>query len=208
MTALFACMPLIQLHSSFWHPLQVIHILHDAVQPMNHQPSVPQANRVFRITDMITDDVAQMCIAQLLFWQMQDPQAPVTIELDSPGGAVTATLAILDTMAFVGFPIHTRCPAYAHGCAALILSRGTKGCRSASADASIGLTPTVGGVSNSTASPEHIARFLVKIRNRIIDEFHTATGRSPEGIAQDQEHEKVFTAAEALQYGLIDRVTD
>src|SRR4030095_14298599 len=174
---------------------------------MIRQVSVPR-HRVFRIMDMITDDVANMCIAQLLFWRMEDPRAPVTIELDSPGGAVTATLAILDTMAFVGFPIHTRCPDYAHGCAALILARGTKGCRSASTDASIGLTPTVGGVSNSTASPEYIARFLVKIRNRIIDEFHTATGRSPEEIAQDQERERVFTATEALQYGLIDRVDD
>jgi ATP-dependent Clp protease protease subunit len=110
--------------------------------------------RLFKITDQITDNVAQKCIAHLLFWRIQDPQAPATIELDSPGGSVTATLAILDTMAFVGYPVHTRCPNYAYGCAALILAKGSKGCRSGNLNASIGLCPTVGGVSNTSASPE------------------------------------------------------
>jgi ATP-dependent Clp protease protease subunit len=155
---------------------------------------------------MITDEMANQCIAMLLYWRMDEPKLPGKIEIDSHGGSVTPTFAILDTMAFVGFPVHTHCPSYAAGCAALILARGAKRFRSAGKDATISLCPIMGGIANSTADPEQVAQFLIKIRNRVLDEFRIATGRTQEEIAEAQEQERVFSAEEALAYRLIDHV--
>src|SRR5258706_10041983 len=110
----------------------------------------PKEVRTFRMEGPITDDSAQQCIAMLLFWRMENPKEPGRIEIDSPGGSVTATLAILDTMAFVGYPVHTHCPEFACASAALILARGTKRFRSADKNATIAQCPITGGAANST----------------------------------------------------------
>ncbi len=154
----------------------------------------------------ITDEMATQWGAMLLYWRMENPKLPGRIEIDSPGGSVTATLAFLDIMASVGFPVHTHCPSYASGCAVLVLARGTKGFRSVGPDVTIGMCPTTGAAANSTANPEQVAHFLVELRNRILDEFCAATNRTREEIAALQEQECVFTAQGALAYGLVDRV--
>lgn len=164
----------------------------------------PPTSRVFRIEGEIDDKMANECIAHLLFWQMADPTASVSLEINSLGGSVTATFAILDTMAFVGYPIHTRCRARAFGCAALILARGTRGCRTAGEMSTIGLTRTI--PRDSTANPQIMLRFVCKLDARIHDELCTATGRAKEEIANDKELERIFSASEALEYGLIDRI--
>ena len=167
----------------------------------------PKDIRTFRLEGPITDETANLCIAMLLFWRMENPKEPGRIEIDSPGGAVTATLAILDTMAFIGYPVHTHCPDYACACAALILARGTKHFRSADRNATIAQCPITGGVANSTADPEKVAEFMIKLRNRVIDEFRTATGQTREEIVDSQEHERAFSADEALARGYIDHIS-
>jgi ATP-dependent Clp protease protease subunit len=164
----------------------------------------PKAVRAFQIEGPITDESAQQCIAMLLYWRSEDPKAPARLVIDSPGGSVTATFAILDTMASVGFPVHTHCRTYAAGCAALILTRGAKGCRSADRESTIELCPTTGAATHSTDDPQHVAKFLMKMRTRVLDEFRVASGRTLEEIEEAQERERVFSAEEALAYGLID----
>ncbi|HSH95605.1 MAG TPA: ATP-dependent Clp protease proteolytic subunit [Roseimicrobium sp.] len=174
---------------------------------MNLFRRTPKDVRTFRLEGPITDETANQCIAMLLFWRMENPREPGRIEIDSPGGSVTATLAILDTMAFVGYPIHTHCPNYAYASAALILARGTKGFRSAGKTATIAQSPVTGGIENSTADPEKVVEFMIKLRNRVIDEFRNATDQTREEITEAQEHERVFSAGEALACGYIDHIT-
>ena len=163
--------------------------------------------RTLRLEDSITDDNAKDCIAKLLFWRMEDSKSPGRIEIESPGGSVTATFAILDTMAFVGFPIHTHCPTFAGGVAALILARGTKGCRSAGKDAQIILCRTQGGAAGPATDPEQVVKFLMKMSQRILTELSLATGRTLEEVAEAQENERYFSEEEACAFGLIDRVS-
>lgn len=174
---------------------------------MNLFRRTPKVVRTFRLEGPITDESAQQCIAMLLFWRMENPKEPGRIEIDSPGGSVTATLAILDTMAFVGYPVHTHCPEFACASAALILARGTKGFRSAGKNATIAQSPIKGGVENPTADLEKVVEFMMKLRNRVIDEFRTATGQTREEITEAQEHERVYSAGEALACGYIDHIT-
>ncbi len=173
---------------------------------MNWFRRPPKDVRTFRLIGPITDETANQCIAMLLFWRMENPKEPGRIEIDSPGGSVTATLAILDTMAFVGYAVHTHCPNFASACAALILARGAKNFRSAGANATIAQCPITGGVAGSTGDPMKIAEFMMKLRNCVIDELRIATGQTREEIEDSQEHERAFSAKEALARGYIDRI--
>jgi ATP-dependent Clp protease protease subunit len=174
---------------------------------MNLSGRKPKDVRTFRLEGPITDATANQCIAMLLFWRMENPKEPGRIEIDSPGGSVIATLAILDTMAFVGYPVHTHCPAYACSCAALILARGAKHFRSADRNATISQSPITGGAAGSTADPEKVAEFMIKLRNRVLDEFRAATGQTREEIVDSQENERTFPADEALARGYIDLIS-
>lgn len=174
---------------------------------MNLFRRTPKEVRTFRLKGPITDESANQCIAMLLFWRMENPKEPGRIEIDSPGGSVTATLAITDTMAFVGYPVHTHCSGLACACAALILARGTRRFRSADRNATIAQCPITGGAANPTADPEKVAEFMIKLKNRVLDEFRSATDQTRSEIVDSQEHERVFSAEEALARGYIDHIS-
>jgi ATP-dependent Clp protease protease subunit len=171
-------------------------------------PSLPGDNasyeslledRIIVLASDIDDISAHRIVAQLLYLQSDSRLKPIDLLINSPGGAVTAGMAIIDTMRFVSNPVRTHCYGMAHGLAAVILSCGAPGCRSVSCDSRIGLVPL--------ESREPIAHAdFHRVRRELIDKTVEATGRTHEEIGQAMEASRVFTPPEAIEFGLVDRI--
>jgi len=164
-------------------------------------------DRVVRLFGVINDELANEVIARLLFFQMNDAKAPITLEIDSVGGNVTATLAIVETMAFVKCPVATLCRNRAMGCAAVVFACGARGSREAGADAMLGFTKTtVAYVSERSEVREKTDMLVAKVHGRLVRFVSDACRQPDNGVAGDFETERHFTAEEATAYGLADRV--
>ena len=161
-------------------------------------------DRVVRLHRAIDDELAKQAIAELLFHQMEDQKAPIVLSIDSPGGSVTATFAILDTMRFVKCPVWTECRGEAQGCAAVLFAAGATGHRRAGRDAVFSITRTVLG--SSPHDGRTTLQYLAKMNERLISELATACKQQPSRIAKDMAAELSFTAEEAIEYGLADQV--
>ena len=154
----------------------------------------------------IDDDVANLVIAQMLFLEAEDPDRDVSIYINSPGGSVTAGLAILDTMRFIKPDISTFCVGQAASMAAVLLSAGTRGKRFALPNSRIIIHQPLGGVQGQATDIDIHAREILRIRetlNRILVE---TTGQPVERIEQDTDRDYIMTAGRAKEYGLIDDV--
>jgi ATP-dependent Clp protease protease subunit len=154
----------------------------------------------------IDDDVANLVIAQMLFLEAEDPDRDVSIYINSPGGSVTAGLAILDTMRFIKPDISTFCVGQAASMAAVLLSAGTKGKRFALPNSRIIIHQPLGGVSGQATDIDIHAREILRIRetlNRILTEN---SGQTMERIEDDTDRDYIMTAPRAKEYGLIDEV--
>jgi len=158
------------------------------------------------IGSAIDDDVANLVIAQMLFLEAEDPDRDVSIYINSPGGSVTAGLAILDTMRFIKPDISTFCVGQAASMAAVLLSAGSKGKRFALPNSRIIIHQPLGGVQGQAADIDIHAREILRMReslNRILVEN---TGQSLEKISEDTDRDYIMTAVRAKEYGLIDEV--
>jgi len=164
----------------------------------------PPVNRTVELHGQIDDEMANVVIAQMLFLQMQDSRAPITLDIDSQGGSVTASLAIVDTMDFLTPTVATRCRSMAAGTALLILASGRKGHRSALADSDFQMVRTVGGAT--TGSQPEARIFFERLQRRLASLFACASGRSEQEITSLMNDETVFTADGLLAFGMIDRV--
>jgi ATP-dependent Clp protease protease subunit len=154
----------------------------------------------------IDDDVANLVIAQLLFLEAEDPDRDVSIYINSPGGSVTAGLAILDTMRFIKPDISTFCVGQAASMAAVLLSAGTKGKRFALPNSRIIIHQPLGGVQGQATDIDIHAREILRIRetlNRILME---TTGQPMKRIEEDTDRDYIMTGPRAKEYGLIDDV--
>ena len=154
----------------------------------------------------IDDDVASLVIAQLLFLEADDPDRDVSIYINSPGGSVTAGLAILDTMRFIKPDISTFCVGQAASMAAVLLSAGTKGKRFALPNSRIIIHQPLGGVQGQATDIDIHAREILRIRetlNRILME---TTGQPMKRIEEDTDRDYIMTGPRAKEYGLIDDV--
>ena len=154
----------------------------------------------------IDDDVANLVIAQLLFLEADDPDRDVSIYINSPGGSVTAGLAILDTMRFIKPDISTFCVGQAASMAAVLLSAGTKGKRFALPNSRIIIHQPLGGVQGQATDIDIHAREILRIRetlNRILME---TTGQPMKRIEEDTDRDYIMTGPRAKEYGLIDDV--
>jgi len=154
----------------------------------------------------IDDDVANLVIAQMLFLEAEDPDRDISIYINSPGGSVTAGLAILDTMRFIKPDISTFCVGQAASMAAVLLSAGAKGKRFALPNSRIIIHQPLGGVQGQAADIDIHAREILRIRetlNRILTE---TTGQPVERIVEDTDRDYIMTASRAKEYGLIDDV--
>ena len=165
-------------------------------------------DRIVFLGGEIDDNVANLVVAQLLFLEMEDPDADISLYVNSPGGSVTAGMAIYDTMQYIKCDVSTICIGMAASMGAFLLSSGAKGKRLALPNAEIMIhQPSAGTQGQITDMAIHLKRLeIVKKRmNRILSEN---TGKPIEVVTADCERDNFMTAQEAMEYGLIDKVID
>lgn len=155
----------------------------------------------------IDDQVANLIIAQLLFLAAEDPQRDISLYINSPGGSITAGLAILDTMRFVEPDIVTICVGQAASMGAVLLAAGTKGKRYSLPHSRILIhQPSMSGLAGQAADIDIYAKEILRMREILNLELSQATGQPVEKIAQDVDRDYIMEADQAQAYGMIDRV--
>eukprot|EP00635_Sarcinochrysidales_sp_CCMP3193_P013219 CAMPEP_0118900708 /NCGR_PEP_ID=MMETSP1166-20130328/6713_1 /TAXON_ID=1104430 /ORGANISM="Chrysoreinhardia sp, Strain CCMP3193" /LENGTH=166 /DNA_ID=CAMNT_0006839855 /DNA_START=206 /DNA_END=706 /DNA_ORIENTATION=- len=156
----------------------------------------------------VTDVVATSVTAQLLYLEAEDPTAPISMYVNSPGGAVTAGLAIYDTMRYVQPPVKTLCLGQAASMGSLLLAAGEPGLRHALPNAKIMLHQPSGGVQGQASDLAIAAEEILRTRKRLNDIYVAHTKRSLEEIERVMERDTFFTAEEARDFGVVDSVLD
>ena len=162
--------------------------------------------RIIFIGTAIDDTVASLVIAQLIFLSAEDPDKDISIYINSPGGLVTAGLAIYDTMQYIKPDIVTICMGQAASMAAVLLAAGKSNKRSALPNARIMLHQPLGGVQGQAADIEIHAKEILKIRLRLNEIIASHTGRSVEQVEKDTDRNYFMSAEEAKEYGIIDEI--
>jgi ATP-dependent Clp protease protease subunit len=157
--------------------------------------------RVVLLCGPLDDQQATEVIAKLLFLQYEDPRQPITVLIDSPGGSVTAGMAIIDTMGTLSPPVRTRCDGIADGMAAVILASGQCGERVVVRGSSLSLTPVTVGVEGKQVALERTRELLAEV---LADRLNRGT----KSIAQDMAAGRSFDPPAAVEYGLADRVEE
>ncbi|HZC36613.1 MAG TPA: ATP-dependent Clp protease proteolytic subunit [Chthoniobacterales bacterium] len=163
-------------------------------------------DRIVFIGTPIDDFVANSVVAQLLFLQMQDPKRDINLYINSPGGSVTAGLAIYDTMQFVTCDVATYCMGVAASMGAVLLAAGTQGKRYALPNSDIMIHQVSGGAQGTASDVERTVEWMFKIKRRLIHILSAHTGKSDEQIQIDSDRDYWMSADEAKAYGLVDEV--
>ena len=163
-------------------------------------------DRVIFIGSAIDDDVANSVIAQLLFLQMADPKKDIHVYINSPGGSVTAGLAIYDTMQFISSDVSTICTGMAASMASVLLVAGTKGKRFGLKHSRVMIHQPLGGVQGQASDIEITAREILKVKKELYTIISDHSGRPYEEIERDGDRDFWMTAEEAKKYGMIDDV--
>ena len=163
-------------------------------------------DRIIFLAGPISDNVANSVIAQLLFLASKDPQKDIQLYINTPGGAVTAGMAIYDTMQYVKPEISTVCVGLAASMGATLLAAGTKGKRFALPNSQILLHQVAGGVTGQAVEIEITAKQIIKIKEKLNNILAKHTGQSLDKISRDTDRDFYLTAEEAKEYGLIDEV--
>jgi len=163
-------------------------------------------DRILFIGTPVDDYVANLVIAQLLFMQMEDKDKDINVYVNSPGGSVTAGLAIYDTMQFVKCDVATYCVGQASSMGAVLLSAGTKGKRFALPNSRIMIHQPWGGVQGAAADISIQAKEILKLRDRINEILAQHTGQPMDKIQRDTDRDYFMSAQESKDYGLVDEV--
>ncbi len=163
-------------------------------------------DRVIFLGSEISDDVANVVVAQLLFLEADDPDHDIHLYINSPGGSITAGLAIFDTMRFVRPDINTTCIGQAASMAAWLLAAGSPGKRTALTNARVMIHQPMGGARGQASDIDIQAREILNLRQRMNEILATLTGQRIDQIAIDTERDYYMSADEALKYGIVDRV--
>ncbi|MBO0719444.1 MAG: ATP-dependent Clp endopeptidase proteolytic subunit ClpP [Blastocatellia bacterium] len=155
----------------------------------------------------IDDVIANLVVAQMLFLESEDPDREISLYINSPGGSVTAGMAIYDTMQFVRCPVTTFCIGQCASMAAHLLAAGTKGRRFALPNSRILIhQPSAGGISGQATDIKIQAEEILRLRERLNEILAYHTGQSVETIEKDVERDRIMSAMEAKEYGIIDQV--
>jgi len=162
--------------------------------------------RIIFLGTAINDEVSNLAIAQLLFLQSEDAEKPISVYVNSPGGSVTAGLAMYDTIQFLKCPVQTYCVGQAASMGAVLLACGAKGKRFALPNARIMIHQPWGGVEGQASDISIQAKEILRLRDRLNEILAHHTGKSIEAIAKDTDRDFFMSAAEAKDYGLIDEV--
>ena len=163
-------------------------------------------DRVIFIGTEIDDTVANSVIAQLLFLQMTDPKKDIHLYINSPGGSVTAGLAIYDTMQFISCDVNTYCIGIAASMASVLLAAGTKGKRFCLPNAHVMIHQVRGGAQGTAADVARSINFMFSLDERLTGILAKHTDKSPEVVKKDQDRDNYMTAEESVAYGLVDRI--
>src|SRR6202048_716380 len=163
-------------------------------------------DRIVFIGTPIDDLVANLVVAQMLFLQMEDPKRDINLYINSPGGSVTAGLAIYDTMQFMTCDVATYCIGVAASMGAVLLTAGTKGKRYALPNADIMIHQVSGGAQGTASDVERTVEFMFKLKKRLIHILAVHTGKTDDVVKLDSDRDYYMTADEAKAYGLVDEV--
>ena len=165
-------------------------------------------DRIIFLSDEVNDTTASLVVAQLLFLEAQDPDKDISFYINSPGGSVTAGMAIYDTMKFIKCDVSTICIGMAASMGAFLLSSGTKGKRIALPNSEIMIHQPLGGAKGQATDIKIQAELILRTRDNLNRILAENTGRSIEEIARDTERDNFMTSQQALEYGLIDKIYD
>ena len=163
-------------------------------------------DRIIFLGEEVNDASASIVVAQLLFLEAEDPEKDIHLYINSPGGSVTAGMAIYDTMQYIKCDVETICIGMAASMGAFLLAGGTKGKRLALPNAEIMIHQPLGGARGQATEIQIAAEHILKTRQKLNQILAENTGKSIEEIARDTERDNYMTAEEAREYGLIDSV--
>lgn len=163
-------------------------------------------DRIIFITGEVCDETANLVVAQMLFLEAEDPDKDIFLYINSPGGSVTAGMAIFDTMQYLRCEVCTICIGIAASMGAFLLAAGAKGKRKALPNGEILIHQPLGGARGQATDIAIQAEQILKIKNRMIDILAQRSGQSRERVAADVERDYYMSADEALNYGLIDEI--
>ena len=163
-------------------------------------------DRIIFLGGEINDEVANTVVAQMLFLEMEDPDADICLYINSPGGSVTAGMAIYDTMQYIKCDVSTICIGMAASMGAFLLSSGAKGKRIALPNAEVMIHQPSAGTQGKVTDMEIDVEHFLKIKQRMNKILSENTGKTPEQVKLDSERDNWMTAEEARDYGLVDKV--
>ena len=165
-------------------------------------------DRIIFLGDAIDDNVANIIVAQMLFLEMEDPDQDIMLYINSPGGSISAGMAIYDTMNYIKCDVSTICVGMAASMGAFLLSAGTPGKRLALPNSEVMIHQPLGGAQGQATDIEIHARHILRTKETMCRLMAQQTGQSLERIQADTERDNFMTAYEAQAYGLIDRVIE
>ncbi|MDQ0206695.1 ATP-dependent Clp endopeptidase proteolytic subunit ClpP [Alkalicoccobacillus murimartini] len=163
-------------------------------------------DRIIMLGSAIDDNVANSIVAQLLFLQADDPDKDISLYINSPGGSITAGMAIYDTMQFIKPDVSTICIGMAASMGSFLLSAGAKGKRLALPNSEVMIHQPLGGTQGQASDIEIHARRIIEMREKLNEILSERTGQPIEIIARDTDRDNFMTAERAKEYGLIDEV--
>jgi ATP-dependent Clp protease, protease subunit len=164
--------------------------------------------RVIFLGQPIDDQVANLVVAQLLHLESEDPDQDISIYINSPGGSMYAGLAIYDTMQFIKPDVQTTCVGIAMSMGSLLLAGGAEGKRAALPNSRILIHQPSGAFEGTSSDIEIHAREVLNLRRRVDEIYSRHTGQDIERVSEDMERDRFFTAEEARDYGLVDRLLE
>ena len=163
-------------------------------------------DRIIILSEEVNDVTASLVVAQLLFLEAQDPDKDISLYINSPGGSITAGMAIYDTMNFIKCDVSTICVGMAASMGAFLLSAGTKGKRYALPNSTILIHQPLGGFQGQASDIKIHADWIIKVKEKLNRILAENTGKSYEQLCVDADRDNFMTAEEALNYGLIDNI--
>ncbi len=165
-------------------------------------------DRIVFLSDEVNDVTASLVVAQLLFLESQDPDKDISLYINSPGGSITAGMAIYDTMNYIKCDVSTICIGMAASMGAFLLAAGAPGKRLALPNSEIMIHQPLGGMQGQATDIKIHADRIIRIRQTLNEILAKVTGKTVEQIARDTERDNFLSAAEAKDYGLIDKVIE
>lgn len=165
-------------------------------------------DRIIFIGHQVSDDLANYVIAQLLYLQMQDPAKDINVYINSPGGSVTAGLAMYDTMQFLTCDVNTYCMGIAASMGSVLLTAGTQGKRYCLPNSHVMIHQVSGGAQGTASDVERTVEFMFSLKKRLNGILAKHTGKTIEQIERDSDRDNYMTAQQAKDYGLVDHVLE